>query len=90
MPSEPVLGRQCTVMYLVLMLIMHTMVMMVAPAREVSGGVGASIQTPISGVGAIMVPQHPVQGQERCRMLGTRRTCRIVCSDGSVRRCQGG
>ena len=89
MPSEPVLGRQCTVMYLVLMLVMHTMIMMVAPAREVSGGVVASIQT-ASGVGAIMVPQHPVQGQERCRMLGTRRTCRIVCSDGSVRRCRGG
>jgi hypothetical protein len=60
---------------------------------EVSGSVGESRKNQ-SGIGGLRViggiVQHPGQEGVTCRVVKTRRACKILCSNGVVRACKRG
>ena len=58
---------------------------------EVSGGKIRNNQSGIARMGVIgCIVQHAGQGGEPCRVVKTRRACKIFCSDGVVRTCNRG
>ena len=58
---------------------------------EVSGGRSRNQQSGITRMGVIGgIVQHAGQGGVTCRVVKTRRACKIVCTNGVVRTCNRG